>query len=54
MEFIFKGAKNIVGKGKKCWSPAFSPLPTTRGFSIAFFFRILKNSKLCGEELILT
>ena len=24
----FHGVKNIVGKGEKCWLPAFSPFPT--------------------------
>ena len=34
--------KNILGKGEKCWFPAFSPLPTM--FSKAFFLRIKKKN----------
>ena len=26
-EFCFDRVENIVGKGKKCWKPAFSPFP---------------------------
>ena len=27
-EFLHERVKNIVGKGAKCWLPAFSPFPT--------------------------
>ena len=33
--------ENIVGKGEKCWLPAFSLFPTM--FSKALFFRVLKS-----------
>ena len=33
--------ENTVGKGEKCWLPAFSPFPTV--FSKAFFLRVAKS-----------
>ena len=27
-EFLHERVENIVGKGAKCWLPAFSPFPT--------------------------
>ena len=29
LKFVSGTIENIVGKGKKCWLPAFSPIPTT-------------------------
>ena len=39
---VFNNIENIVGKGKKCWLPAFSPFPTM--FSKGFFFRIINQA----------
>ena len=39
MSFVFHRVKNIVGKGEKCWSPAFTPFPTM--FSKGFLFRVV-------------
>ena len=41
MKFVLGMIKNIVGKGEKCWLPAFSPFPTM--FSKGFFFRVVKS-----------
>ena len=41
MTSVSDSVENIVGKGKKCWLPAFSPFPTM--FSRAFFFRVVKT-----------
>ena len=38
---LFCIVENTVGKGKKCWLPAFSPFPTM--FSKAFFSRVVKS-----------
>ena len=46
---LFDRVENTVGKGEKCWSPAFSPFPTV--FSKAFFFKGRLKSGLCGKEL---
>ena len=41
-EMFFLGlVENIVGKGKKCWLPAFSPFLTM--FVKDFFFRVIKS-----------
>ena len=32
---------NFVGKGEKCWLPAFSPFPIM--FSKVFFLRVIKS-----------
>ena len=37
LKFILGKVENIVGKGEKCWLPAFSPFPTM--FSKGFYFR---------------
>ena len=50
MKFILRRAENIVGKGEKCWLPAFSPFPTM--FSKGFFLKVVK-SQGCVEKLIL-
>ena len=44
--------ENVVGKKRKCWLPAFSPFPTM--FSIAFYFRVVLKSGLCGKQLTLS
>ena len=40
-KFVLGRIENIVGKGEKCWLPAFSPFPTM--FSKAFFSRVVKS-----------
>ena len=37
----FGRLENHCGKRRKCWLPAFSPIPTV--FSKAFLFRIVKS-----------
>ena len=36
MIYFFDRVENIVGKRRKCWSPAFSPFPTifSKGLSL--------------------
>ena len=41
--------EDIVGKGEKCWLPAFSPFPTM--FSKGFFCRVLNNRDCVGKTL---
>ena len=38
---LFDRVENNVGKGEKCWLPAFSPFPTW--FSKPFFIRVVKG-----------
>ena len=38
---LFDRVENTVGKGEKCWLPAFSPFPTV--FSKAFFCKFVKS-----------
>ena len=40
-----------MGKGEKCWLPAFSPFPAM--FSKGFFFSVFKNLGLFDKELAL-
>ena len=40
-KFVLGWVKNIVGKGEKCWLPAFSPFPAM--FSTGFYFRVVEN-----------
>ena len=42
-KFVLDGVKNIVGKGRKCLLPAFSPFP--KMFSKYIFLRADKFSK---------
>ena len=28
LKFVFGRVENIIGKRRKCWLPAFSPIPT--------------------------
>ena len=41
LKFVLGRVENTVGKGEKCWLPAFSPFPAM--FSKAFFFRVVKT-----------
>ena len=48
IEFAFDREENILGKGKKCWLPAFFPFPKmfssfSKMFSNFFFLRVVKN-----------
>ena len=38
---LYNRVENIVGKGEKCWLPAFSPFPTM--FSKSFFYRVVES-----------
>ena len=40
MIFLIDRVSNIVGQGRKCWLPTFSPFPTL--FSKGFFLGFLK------------
>ena len=40
-KFVLRRVDNIMGRGEKCWSPAFSPFPTM--FSKGFYFRVVKS-----------
>ena len=42
LKFALEKVENIVGKGEKCWLPAFSPIP--RMFSEDDFLRVIKSS----------
>ena len=39
-KFVLERVEKIVGKGEKCWLPAFSPFPIM--FSKGFFFKVIK------------
>ena len=41
LKIVLGGVENIVGKGKKCWLPAFSPFPQC--FQKASFYGLLKD-----------
>ena len=41
LKFLLKQVENIVGKGEKCWLPAFSPFLTV--FSKVFFSKVIKS-----------
>ena len=41
LKFIAGRIENILGKRRKCWSPAFSPFP--KMFSKDFFLMVVKN-----------
>ena len=41
LNFNLEKVENIVGKKRKCWLPAFSPLPTM--FSKCFFLGVGKS-----------
>ena len=41
MVSVFDTIENIVGKGEKCWLPAFSPFPVM--FLKGFFFGVVKS-----------
>ena len=49
VQFLFDRIENVVGKGKECWEPAFSPFPTT--FSKGIFPQCRQKSPLCGAVL---
>ena len=40
VQFFFYRVENMVGKGEKCWLPAFSPFPAM--FSKCVFSRVVK------------
>ena len=52
-----KAFENILGKGEKCWLPAFSPFPTmfstcpktNYNFLVTFFFFLAHLSTKCSE-----
>ena len=41
VEICFAKGSKHCGKRRKCWCPAFSPLPTM--FSNSFFLRVVKS-----------
>ena len=41
LKFVLGRVENIVGKGEKCWLPAFSCFSTM--FSKGFWYRVLKS-----------
>ena len=47
-DLCFSLHRKHCGKRRKCWLPAFSPLPSL--FSKGFFPRVVKSG-LCGKEL---
>ena len=51
-EILFGIGRQHCGKGRKCWSPAFFPLPTM--FSKGFFFKVVQSQDyVVNEELTL-
>ena len=49
MKFDLGRIKSSVGKGKKCWLPAFFPF--TIMFSKAFYLRVVKYLDCVAKEL---
>ena len=41
LKFELRSVESIVGKGEKCWSPAFSPFSTM--FSKGFYLKVVKS-----------
>ena len=48
VQFYYDREENIVGKGKKCWSPTFSPL-TTMFSEVLFFLEDFGTSMRCSS-----
>ena len=51
LKFLLERVENIVGKGRNCWLPAFSPFPTV--FSKGFLYRVIQSRDCVEKELSL-
>ena len=54
LNFVLGGVKNILGKRRKCWLPAFSPFPKmfSKALQKVSSSRVVKLG-LCGKGLTL-